>query len=196
MRKLVVVLLVLLAGVSWLRPRRSESVVSLVYPLSVSGKAWETDIDFGPGFKVKAGKVNDKTVGDVLRGIPVPPSTVLDFATDFLNLDQGGRFYLYFDGRNADGTTTWRVATNPNGVLTTTLNGVMTQDGIAFLSASYSPPLMGPIGSCFVNAKVKFAKGTFNPQKISGTCSCLLSSSPVIGEGFTVKFKTVGGPLA
>lgn len=195
MRKLVVILLALLAGTFGLKPRQSEGIVSLVFPLSISGKAWQTDLAVPPGFKVKAGKVNDKILATVLQGLPLPGKTFLDFATDFLNLDQGGKFYLYFDGREADGRTTWRVATNPNGLLTTTLQGVMTPDGIAFLSGTYQPPLLGPIGSCFVVAKTKFAKGTFNPEKISGTCHCLLSSSPVIGEGFSVKFKTVGGPL-
>lgn len=38
---------------------------------------------------------------------------------------------------------------------------------------------------------MKFAKGTFDPVKIKGT---LRFVSAAIGEGFTLKFKTVGAP--
>ncbi len=190
MRKSVLVLLVFTVVAFAVRPRRAEPVGSLVFPLSISGKVWQTDVALGPGFKEKPGKVNDKILAAVLR------QQLPDFAADFLNLDPGGRFYLYFDGRGSDGRTTWRVATNPNGALTTTLDGVMTQDGVFFLSGSYSPPMLGAIGSCFVTGKAKFDKGTFNPSKISGTCSCILSSEPIIGEAFTVKFKTVGAPVS
>jgi hypothetical protein len=188
-KRSILVLAVMLLGAFWLHPRTAEPIVSLVYPLSIKGKVWQTDIAFGPGFKVGPGKVNDKILAAVLR------QELPDFAADFLNLDPGGHFFLFFDGRGADGRTTWRVATNDAGTLATTLTGIMTQDGIFFLSGSYSPPGLGAIGSCFLTGKAKFAKGTFNPTKISGTCSCLLSSAGIIGEGFTVKFKTAGGPL-
>ncbi len=189
MKRILLVLVVVLFAAAWLLPRRAETGASLVFPLSIKGKVWQTDIAFGPGFKVKPGKINDKILGGILR------QELPDFARDFLNLDPGGKFYLFFDGRGADGRTTWRVATNQSGTLATTLQGIITQDGVFFLSGSYSPPMLGAIGSCFVTGKAKFAKDTFNPTKISGTASCLLSSPLVIGEGFTVKFKTVGGPL-
>ncbi len=52
--------------------------------------------------------------------------------------------------------------------------------------------MIGPLADAFMTGKVKFAKGTLNPVKISGTMHFV---SVAIGEGLTVKFKTVGGPL-
>src|SRR6185295_13261086 len=104
-------------------------------------KDWQTDIALGPGFKPIPGKITDKTVGAILRG-----ENTSDYSVQFLDIlhaDPSGRLFLYFDGRNADGSTSWRVATNPNGVGTTTLNGVMTQDGLFWLSGQYTLPVLG-----------------------------------------------------
>jgi hypothetical protein len=172
----------------WLRPGRVEGGNgTLVFPLSVRGVALQTDIDAGPGFKPNPGKINDKTVGAVLRG------ELPDFAADFLDLDPDGRFYLYFDGRQSDGSTSWRIATNPDGKSTTTFTGAMTQDGFFWLSGEYVlPTLMGEVGDVFLFGKATFAKDTFTPTKIGGTCVFVSSA---IGEAFTVKFKTAGGPI-
>jgi hypothetical protein len=190
MRKLVVLVLVLLLSVFWLRPRRSESVgPSFVFPLSISGKVWATNVGLVT-FVPRPAKVSDKILGVILRR-----EDTSDFSAefiDFLDADPAGRFFLYFDGRGADGSTTWRVGTNPNGVMTTTLNGAITQDGFCWLVGTYDVPVMGSIANAFVNGKVTFAKGTFNPVKISGTLNFVTNAA--IGEAFTVKFKTVGKP--
>jgi hypothetical protein len=192
MRKITLLLFVLFLTALWFRPQPSESVgQSFVFPLSLSGKTWTTDIAFGPGFKPKAEKVNDKIVGAILRGEDTEDESVPFL--DLLHSDPSGRFFLYFDGRNADGTTSWRVGTNPNGVMTTTAHGVITQDGFFWLTSSYTLPLVGTTAEIFINGRAKFAKDTFNPTKIAGTLN-LLSTNP--GHGFTVKFKTVGKPLS
>lgn len=190
MRKIILLLLLLLVSIFWLRPRRSESVgPSFVFPVSLSGKAWTTDIAFGPGFVPRPEKVSDKIVGAILRGEDTEDESVAFL--DILHSDPSGRFFLYFDGRNAVGTTSWRVGTNPNGVMTTAFQGTITQDGFFWLSSTYTLPVVGTVVDIFTQGKVKFVKGTFEPVKISGTLS-LLSTSP--GHGISVKFKTVGKP--
>lgn len=187
MRKLLVLVIVGLLAAVWLRPNRVESGAStFVFPVSVSGKAIQTDIAVGPGFKPKPGKVSDKILGAILRS-----ENTSDYSVSFLdimNSDGSGRFYLYFDGRGADGSLNMRVATNPNGVMTTTLHGAITQDGIFWVAGSYNLPVIGPLADAFMTGKVKFTKGTFNPEKISGVVHFV---SAAIGEGFTLKFKTV-----
>jgi hypothetical protein len=133
--------------------------------------------------------VSDKIVGAILRGENTADPSV-EFL-DILHSDPSGRFFVYFDGRNADGSTSWRVATNPNGVMATTLHGTITQDGVFWLAGTYDLPVLGPLADAFVNGKVKFAKGTFEPVKIGGTMNF---ASAAIGYGFTLKFKTVGKP--
>ncbi len=189
MRKIALVLLAVItvATWSWYTPRPAESGgQTVVFPLSVSGKAVQTDIAFGPGFKPTRGKVTDKILGAILRG-----ENTSDYSVDFLDLlnsDGSGRFYLYFDGRGADGSITMRVATNSNGTMATTLEGAITQDGVFWIAGKYSVPIIGTIADAFATGKVKFAKGTFIPLKISGTVHFV---SNAIGEGFTLKFKTL-----
>ncbi len=188
MRKVLFPVLVLLLVVTWLRPPRSEGVVpSFVFPISVSGKAFTTNLSF----PFKPGKVNDKILGAILRGENTDDESVPFL--DILHSDPSGRFFVYFDGRNADGTTSWRVATNPNGVMVTTINGAMTQDGVFWLAGTYAVPVMGTVADAFVNGQVKFAKGTFTPVKITGTLNFV---SNVIFQSFTLKFKTVGKPTS
>lgn len=190
MRKLLVPLFVVLLYSVWLRPAPVMSGAGLVFPLSISGKALQTDIALGPNFKPKPGKVNDKILAAILRG-----ENTSDFSVDFLDIlnhDGSGRFYLYFDGRGVDGSTTMRVATNPSGTQTTALQGAISQDGQFWIAGKYNLPMIGPLADAFAVGKVKFAKGTFNPTKISGVLHFV---SAAIGEGFTVKFKTVGGPV-
>lgn len=187
MRKLLVPLVVLVIYSAWLRPAPVQSVgASTVFPLSVSGKAVQTDIAFGPGFKPKPGKVNDKIVGAILRGENTSDYSVS--FVDLLNSDGSGRFYLYFDGRGVNGSVTMRVGTNPNGTLTTSLTGAVTQDGLFWIAGHYDVPMMGTIADVFATGKVKFAKGTFDPLKITGVVHFV---SNAIGEGFTLKFKTL-----
>jgi len=192
MRKLLVPLFVVLLYSAWLRPAPVQSGGgTAVFPLSISGKALQTDIAFGPGFKPKPGKVNDKILAAILRG-----ENTSDFSVDFLDIlnhDGSGRFYLYFDGRGVDGSTTMRVGTNPNGTQTTALQGAISQDGQFWIAGKYNLPMIGPLADAFAVGKVKFEKGTFNPTKISGVLHFV---SATIGEGFTVKFKTVGSPLS
>ncbi|MCC6848309.1 MAG: hypothetical protein IT294_07395 [Deltaproteobacteria bacterium] len=192
MHKIVVSLLAVLLYSVWLRPEPAESVgPAFVFPLSVSGKAVQTDIAVGPGFKPTRGKVNDKIVAAILRG-----ENASDYSVQFLDIlghDGSGRFYLYFDGRAVDGSVTMRIATNPSGSMTTALTGAITQDGEFWIAGKYDLPLIGPLADAFAKGKVKFAKGTFNPTKISGVVHFV---SNAIGEGFTLKFKTIGGPLS
>jgi hypothetical protein len=188
MRKLLVSLfaMLLVLCVSWLRPHGVGSVVgTVVFPVSVSGKAIQTDIAVGPGFKPRPGKVNDKILGAILRG-----ENTSDYSVQFLDILHGdgtGRFYLYFDGRGANGSLTIRVGTNPNGTMTTALQGAVTQDGVFAVAGKYDLPVIGPLADAFVVGKVKFAKGTFDPVKITGTVQFV---STAIGEVFTLKFKT------
>jgi len=187
MRRLLVPLFVLAVYSIWLRPSPVQSVgASTVFPLSLSGKAVQTDIAFGPGFKPKPGKVDDKIIAAILRG-----ENTSDYSVSFLDIlnhDGSGRFYLYFDGRGVDGSVTMRVGTNPNGTMTTALTGAVTQDGQFWIAGKYDLPMIGPLADAFATGKVKFAKGTFEPLKITGTLHFV---SNAIGEGFTVKFKTL-----
>ncbi|MCC6764763.1 MAG: hypothetical protein IT293_08880 [Deltaproteobacteria bacterium] len=192
MRKLLTALLLVLSYSIWFRPEPAQSVgPSFVFPLSIKGKAVQTDIAVGPGFKPARGKVNDKILAAILRG-----ENATDYSVQFLDVlghDGSGRFYLFFDGRGMDGSLTLRVATNPNGNLAASLTGAITQDGEFWVAGKYDLPLIGPLADVFAQGKVKFVKGTFNPAKISGVLHFV---SNAIGEGFTVKFKTVGGPLS
>ena len=192
MRKtLFALVLILVSG--WLSIPTRQAVSgadTFVFPLSVSGKAVQTDIAFGPGFKPVRGKVSDKIIAAILRG-----ENTSDFSVDFLDIlnhDGSGRFYLFFDGRGIDGSITMRVATNAAGTLGTALTGAITQDGQFWIAGSYDLPMLGPLADVFATGKVKFAKGTFNPVKISGVVHFV---SNAIGEGFTLKFKNAGGPL-
>lgn len=192
MRKLLVPLFVFLLYSAWLRPAPVVSAgPSFVFPLSVSGKAVQTDIALGPTFKPIRGKVSDKIIAGILRG-----ENTSDFSVDFLDIlnhDGSGRFYLFFDGRGVDGSITMRVATNSGGTLATSLTGAITQDGQFWIAGKYDLPMIGPLADVFATGKVKFAKGTFNPLKISGVVHFV---SNAIGEGFTLKFKTAGPALS
>lgn len=187
MRKLLVFVVVSVLAALWLRPGAVQSVPpSFVFTLSLSGKTVQTDIAAPPGFKPGRGKVNDKIVGAILRG-----DNTTDYSVGFLDIlhhDGSGRFYLYFDGRGDDGSVTMRVGTNATGVMTTALTGAITQDGAFWIAGKYDLPLIGPYADVFAAGNVKFAKGTFDPVKISGTVHFV---SNAIGEAFTLKFKTV-----
>ncbi len=183
MRKTALVVLVLTALWSWRTPHPAQGVGNtFVFPLSVKGKTNQTDVDLPPGSKDVQGKVNDKILTAVLQG------TLPDFAAQYLQLDPGGKFYLLYDGRDS-----WRVATNPGGSgVVTTLHGQTSAQGSFWMAGQVSFPMMGPIADGFAVGKLKFAKGTFNPTKISGVVHFV---SKDIGECFTLKFKSVGGPL-
>lgn len=187
MRKLLVLVLIAFTYSVWLRPAPVQGVgVTSVFPLSVSGKAVQTDIIANPGFTPIRGKVNDKVIAAILRG-----ENTSDYSVSFLdvlNHDGSGRFYLLFDGRQNNGSVTMRVATNPAGTLAASLTGAITQDGTFWVAGKYDLPMIGPLADAFATGKVKFAKGTFEPVKITGTLHFV---SNAIGEGFTVKFKTL-----
>ncbi len=190
MRRCLVLLTVLAVGLwFWPTPRHAEGTgQTFVFQLSIKGKTNQTDIAFPPGSKDIVGKVNDKILASVLRGEILPGHSAVDFATDFLDLDPGGKFYLLYDGRDS-----WRVATNPQGTgIVTTLNGQTSVQGLFWMAGGVSFPMVGPIANTFAVGKLKFAKGTFNPTKISGVVHFV---SKDIGECFTLKFKTVGPPL-
>lgn len=184
MRKTLVALVVMIAVAawSWLAPRPAQSVGNaLVFQLSIKGKTNQTDIAFPPGSKDIVGKVNDKILAAVLQGV------LPDFAAQYLQLDGGGKFYLLYDGRD-----TWRIATNPTGSgVITTLNGQTSVQGNFWMAGKPGFPIMAD-ADAFAVGKLKFAKGTFNPTKISGVVHFV---SKQIGECFTLKFKTVGPPL-
>ena len=189
MRKTALVVLALIAVWSWRTPHPAQGVGNtLVFPLSIKGKTNQTDVFLPPGSKDVQGKVNDKILASVLRGEVLPGHTFVDFATQFLQLDPQGKFYLLYDGRDS-----WRVATNPGGTgVVTTLHGQTSVQGNFWMAGQVTFPMAGPIADGFAVGKLKFAKGTFNPTKISGVVHFV---SKDIGECFTLKFKSVGGPL-
>lgn len=192
MRKLLAAFSIAVLAAVWFHSVRVESAPpAFVFPLSVSGKAIQTDIAFGPGFKPKPGKINDKIVGAILRGENTSDYSVQ--FTDVLGHDGSGRFYLGVGDRGVDGSIDMVVSTSPNGAVATTLSGAITQDGTFWIAGKYNVPGFGTVADAFATGKVKFVKGTFNPAKVSGTLNFV---SAAIGEGFTLKFKTVGGPLA
>ena len=92
MRKFFLVLVAVIVAFAWLshRPEPARSGAT-VFPLKLSGKSWQPQILTVPGQKVGIGKVKDKDVTAVLQNI------LPDFAADFLDLDPGGKFFLYFD---------------------------------------------------------------------------------------------------
>lgn len=149
-----------------------------VFELSMKGKTWQTAVILNPGVKPPIGNVKNKDISDVLTG------ALPDFAEDYLDLDPGGKFYLYYDGRSS-----WRVATNPNGADLTTLNGQVANDGVFWLAGHYDMFLAD--ADVFVQGKVTFEKNSFVPKKVKGK---FLFVSEALGTGMTLSFKTVGAP--
>jgi hypothetical protein len=178
---------IVMATWSWHKPHYAQGGGTFVFPLSIKGTTNQTDVFLPPGSVDVIGKVNDKIIAAVLRGEPIPGHSDPDFATQYVHTDQGGKFYLFFDGRD-----TWRVATNPQGTGATTLTGQTSNKGAFWMTGGVDFPVAGPIATAFAVGKVKFVKGTFNPAKISGVVHFV---SKDIGECFTLKFKTVGPPL-
>jgi len=183
MRKswLVVAALVLLAVWSSRSPQPAGGGPStVVFPLKVSGKSWQPQIVGVPGKKIGNANVKEKNLRAVILG------TLADFAADYLDLDPSGRFFLYYDDN-----LTWRVATNSSGDDTTTLNGQVSNDGVAWMFGTYTLPLAAGDGDVFVFAKVKFEKGhpfaVYVPKSVKGV---LYFSSTDINTGLVMKFKT------
>lgn len=174
---LAVVSALLLTGTS---PSRGADP-TYVFELSISGKTWQTGVILNPGVKPPIGKVTNDILAKVLKG------ELDDYASDFLDLDAGGRFFLYYDGKS-----TWRVATNSSGAMPiTTLEGQVANDGQFWMAADYDLPMIGPELSCFATGKVKFQKGSFVPKSISGK---LYLVGDEITTGANLKFKTKGPP--
>jgi hypothetical protein len=118
-------------------------------------------------------------VADVLTGV------LPDYAASFLDLDAGGAFYLYYDGKSD-----WRVATNPDGNDTTPLHGQVANDGQFWFAGPYDSFLAN--GDVFIRGKIKFHKKTFDPKSISGK---LYFVSEDITTSLDLKFKAVGAPV-
>jgi hypothetical protein len=116
-----------------------------------------------------------------------------DFATDFLDLDPGGKFYLYYDDQGSPvDTDTWRIGTNDSGgAVLTLLEGEIANDGQFWMKGDYNLPMIGPELSCFATGKVKFKKDTFTPTSISGK---LYMVSEAITTGANLSFNTKGKP--
>ncbi len=150
-----------------------------VFELSMSGKSWDTGVILPPGVKPPIGNVKNGDISKVLKG------SLPDYADDFLDLDPNGKFYLYYDGKSS-----WRVATNPDGLDTTTLNGQVANDGQFWMAGNYGMFLAD--ADVFCQGKVKFKKGTFEPTKVSGKFFLV---SEAITTGLTLSFKTVGKPI-
>jgi hypothetical protein len=115
--------------------------------------------------------------------------TLADFADDYVDLDPGGKFYLYWLDRE-----NWQVGTNPNGQNLSDMVGAAGSDGLFWFAGDYDIPMVGGLGKAFAVGKVKYVKGTDDPAKISGTLY-FVSGSDGITTAMTLKFKTVGESL-
>ena len=183
MRKLVPLAVVLGLMTVWPHPHPVVSGQTVaIFPLSIKGKSYQPGVSFG--LKAPSGKLNDKTIAATLQG------TLADFAATYLDLDPGGKFYVYFDGRDDFGLGTFRVATNTNGVNTTTLNASISPEGLFWATGKYTMPVIGQDADVFMTGKISFIKGTFNPKKITGTLNFMFTKAG-FNEVFTVKFKTL-----
>ncbi len=179
-RRLVTVSAALAATVSFpiLLALGGTTGPTYVFELSMKGKTWNTAVVLNPGVKPPIGKVKNKDIAAVLKG------ELPDFAADYLDLDAGGKFYLYYDGKSS-----WRVATNPNGDDLTTLDGQVANDGQFWMAGRYDMFLAD--ADAFAQGKVTFEKGTFTPKKVKGKLHFV---SATLGTGMTLSFKTVGKP--
>jgi hypothetical protein len=191
MRKLVPLVLLLVVAAVWFRPEPvvSGSAAVAIFPLSIKGKTYQPAVTFGgPGAKSPIGKLNDKVIAQVLQG------TLPDFAADYLDLDPSGRFFVYFDGRGSNGIGTFRVATNPNGIDTTTMDASITNDGFFWAVGKYTMPVIGGQADINMTGKMTFVKGTYTPKKITGVFNFRFVGG-FFNETFTMKFKTLA-PVA
>lgn len=153
----------------------SAGTAIAVFELKMSGKSWQTGVVLNPGVKPPIGKVTNKDIAAVLK------EELPDFAADYLDLDPGGRFYLFYDTKSS-----WRVATNSAGTNATTLHGQVANDGVFWMAGSYD--FAGAGGDVFVTGKVTFKKGTFEPKKVKGK---MYFVSETITTGLNLKFQTV-----
>jgi hypothetical protein len=184
MRKLSVIILIVLVALvaSGQNPRPAGGVIpTVILPLTINGKSWQPAVYGKPGLCLGCGKVKDKAVTEVLQG------TLDDFSKDFLPLDPGGKFYLYYDG-----LTSWRVATNQAGQNAVTLAGRVANDGTFWMMGPYN---MGTMGTVFVVGKVKFDSKAADPFTAKSVAGTLYFFSETIDTGLVLKFKT-GKPLA
>ncbi|MBL8696235.1 MAG: hypothetical protein JNJ88_19220 [Planctomycetes bacterium] len=174
----------LLAFLSLLPSARASLRGAPVFRLSVTGTNVQAGVLLNPGVKPISGKFNDKIVSEILRGVKD------DFVGNFLNIDpsQTGSFYLIYVSREL-----WIIADNPNGVGGMQLTGQVDSIGNSIMFGTYSfmpqAPYTDPMARMCAVSKTTFAKGTFNPTKVTGT---LYLSSTVTDDNMTLKFKTVG----
>lgn len=154
-----------------------------IFEFTVSGKSWASAILVNPGVKVGIGKVNTKAVADVLTGVDTE-----DFAADFVDLDPGGKLYLYWYSREQMG-----YATNPDGVDVTLMHGQCAPDGTFWMYGFYQGGFaqMFSNADCMFTGKIKWEKSNdpdeYVPLKVKGT---LYFVSEDIGTGMTLKVKT------
>lgn len=183
MRKLAPLVVVLGLMAVWPQPRPVMSGgATTIFPLSIKGKTYQPAANFGG--KSPSGKLNDKVIAATLQG------SLPDFAATYLDLDPSGRFFVYFDGRNANGTGVFRVATNSTGANTTTMNASITPDGLFWAVGKYTMPVIGGEADINMTGKITFVKGTFTPKKIKGVFNFMFLGSG-FNETFTMKFKTL-----
>jgi hypothetical protein len=184
MRKLAIVVVVIAAvfAWSWHRPKAARSaVVPQIFPLKVDGKSWQPAIVGIPGKAIGVGPVKDKKTMQILQGI------LPDFATDYLDLDPSGRFFLYYDSQ-----TQWRAGTNPNGTDLTTLTGHISNDGQVWMHGTYTAPGGIATAEIFVTAKVKYEKNNFGlyiPKSVKG--QVFFDSDENLDTGMNLKVKTL-----
>lgn len=186
MRKLAPLVVVLGLMAVWPQPHPVLSGgATTIFPLSIKGKTYQPAVSFGG--KAPSGKLNDKVIAATLQG------TLADFASTFLDLDPSGRFFVYFDGRNANGTGVFRVATHANGVDTTSMNASITPEGLFWAVGKYTMPVVGQDADIFMTGKITFVKGTFTPKKITGVFNFMFIGTGMAptNETFTMKFKTL-----
>jgi len=145
-----------------------------VFELTMKGKSWDTGVILNPGVKPPIGEVTTAKIRDVLKGV------LPDYAEDFLDLDAGGKFYLFYDSKSQ-----WRVATNPEGDDATILRGQVANDGTFWMAGNYS--LFMANADVFVQGKVTFKNNTFEPKKVKGKFFLV---SEDITTGLTLNIET------
>jgi hypothetical protein len=167
----------------FIRPVKALPASTTIFALSLSGKNVQAQVLVNPGVKPPTGNVNDKVISAVLRG------EQSDWADQFVDVNPSndGKYYLFYDGKND-----WRVGIHKDGQDAVSLHGWVDSAGAFMMFGTYNFAIQGvtpPMFDCCAVGKVNFAKGTFNPLKVSGT---FYMASPITGDVMTLKFKSTG----
>ncbi|MBI3818063.1 MAG: hypothetical protein HY286_05170 [Planctomycetes bacterium] len=173
----------LVALTIFVRPARAITGPTTIFGLSFNGKNVQAQVVMNPGVKPPTGKVTDKVISEVLRGEKT------DWSAQFVDVNAAndGKYYLFYDGMND-----WRVGIHKNGLDAVSLHGWVDSSGAYMMFGSYNFAIQGvtpPMFDCFTTGKVTFAKGTFNPTKITGN---FYMASPITGDVMTLAIKTTG----